>query len=192
MPPKDGGGKKQNEKKKAKTIEDRTFGLKNKNKSKKVQQFVKSVETSVAFAGISAQARREQDRLRAAKEAMKFSKEAAELEKAALFKSVVNKTVVPQGVDPKSVLCEFYKAGKCVRGNKCKYSHDTEQARKVAKIDLYSDPRALMQSDTIDKSVETGAHKRTTDVMSWIHMRDESMLMHSPCSCASFWQVGPG
>ena len=43
---------------------------------------------------------------------------------------------------------EFFKAGKCMRGNKCKYSHDVEQARKVAKIDLYSDPRAL---DTIDK-----------------------------------------
>lgn len=27
-------------------------------------------------------------------------------------------------------------AVQCVRGNKCKYSHDMEQARKVAKIDL--------------------------------------------------------
>jgi hypothetical protein len=177
MPPKD--SKKANEKKKAKVIEDRTFGLKNKNKSvsasdthtmrlmpftmrpaaadvpcfspspqKKVQQYVKAVETSVSQAGISTQARREQERLKAAKEAMKIAKEQAEMEKAALFRTAVAKTVVPHGVDPKSVLCEFFKAGKCVRGAKCKYSHDMEVTRKVAKIDLYSDPRQL---DTMDK-----------------------------------------
>jgi hypothetical protein len=33
--------------KKEKTIEDATFGLKNKNKSKKVQQFISRVEKSV-------------------------------------------------------------------------------------------------------------------------------------------------
>ena len=43
---------------------------------------------------------------------------ARELEKSAWLGTtvdVVAKTVVPSGVDPKSVLCEFYKAGK-VRG----------------------------------------------------------------------------
>ena len=114
----------------------------------KVQQYVKAVETSVSNAGISTQARREQERLKAAKEAMKIAKEQAEIEKAALFRTAVAKTVVPQGVDPKSVLCEFFRAGKCVRGAKCKYSHDMEVSRKVAKIDLYSDPRQL---DTMDK-----------------------------------------
>lgn len=34
-------------KKKEKLVEDATFGLKNKNKSKKVQQFISRVETSV-------------------------------------------------------------------------------------------------------------------------------------------------
>jgi len=63
---------------------------------------VKAVETSVAAAGQSTKDRREAERLKAAKEAMKASKEAAEMEKAALFKSVVNKTVVPTGADPKS------------------------------------------------------------------------------------------
>ena len=38
-----------------------------------------------------------------------------------------------------------------MRGNKCRYSHDVEVARKVNKIDLYSDPRALQAQDTIDK-----------------------------------------
>lgn len=42
MPPKK--GKKAAEKERAKVVEDKTFGLKNKNKSKKVQQFVQRVE----------------------------------------------------------------------------------------------------------------------------------------------------
>ena len=53
--------------------------------------------------------------MKAAKDALKAGKEALEMEKAALFQTVVAKTIVPSGVDPKSVLCEFYKAGK-VRG----------------------------------------------------------------------------
>lgn len=42
MPPKK--GKKAVEKERARVVEDKTFGLKNKNKSKKVQQFVQRVE----------------------------------------------------------------------------------------------------------------------------------------------------
>ena len=44
-------------------------------------------------------------------------------------------------MDPKSVLCEFFKQGHCARGNKCKYSHDLAIERKAAKIDLYTDAR---------------------------------------------------
>ena len=28
------------------------------------------------------------------------------------------------GADMKSVVCEFYKAGTCTKGSKCKFSHD--------------------------------------------------------------------
>ena len=42
----------------------------------------------------------------------KKAQEAAKKEAAELFKTVVNETKVPIGVDPKSVLCEFFKAGK--------------------------------------------------------------------------------
>lgn len=44
MPPKDKGPSKKTEQKaKAKVVEDLTFGLKNKNKSAKVQQYIKGV-----------------------------------------------------------------------------------------------------------------------------------------------------
>ena len=45
------------------------------------------------------------------------------------------------GVDPKSVLCEFFRRGACTKGGKCKYSHDLNVERKGEKIDLYSDQR---------------------------------------------------
>lgn len=45
------------------------------------------------------------------------------------------------GVDPKSILCEFFKAGQCGKGYKCKFSHDLNIQRKGEKIDIYSDKR---------------------------------------------------
>ena len=45
------------------------------------------------------------------------------------------------GVDPKSILCQFFKAGSCQKGAKCKFSHDLDIERKAEKIDLYSDQR---------------------------------------------------
>jgi hypothetical protein len=48
---------------------------------------------------------------------------------------------VPFGVDPKTVLCQFYKQGHCEKGRKCKFSHDLNVERKAAKKDLYTDSR---------------------------------------------------
>jgi hypothetical protein len=48
---------------------------------------------------------------------------------------------VPFGVDPKTVLCAFYKAGNCDKGTKCKFSHDLNVGRKVEKKNLYEDSR---------------------------------------------------
>ena len=43
------------------------------------------------------------------------------------------------GVDPKSIVCEYYRQGKCTKGFKCKYSHDLNVERKGGKIDLFTD-----------------------------------------------------
>lgn len=43
--------KKAKKEKEKKVIEESTFGLKNKNKSKKVQQFISRVEKSVKYSG---------------------------------------------------------------------------------------------------------------------------------------------
>lgn len=44
---KKGGGKKVNEKQKQRIVEDKTFGLKNKKKSAKVQKYVQTVQKQV-------------------------------------------------------------------------------------------------------------------------------------------------
>lgn len=48
---------------------------------------------------------------------------------------------MPFGVDPKTVLCTFYKSGHCEKGTKCKFSHDLNVERKVEKKNLYADTR---------------------------------------------------
>ena len=45
------------------------------------------------------------------------------------------------GVDPKSIMCEFFKVGKCTKGFKCKFSHDKAATSKGAKIDIFQDAR---------------------------------------------------
>ena len=45
------------------------------------------------------------------------------------------------GADPKSVLCAFYKVGQCMKGDKCKFSHDLSIGRKAEKRSMYEDQR---------------------------------------------------
>jgi len=88
MPPKKkaqaGASKKTEQKKKAQIIEDRTFGLKNKNKSKKVQQYVQSVKSNVLNSGDRKQRQLEEQRKKQKAEA-KARKKAMEEEANALF-----------------------------------------------------------------------------------------------------------
>lgn len=56
-----------------------------------------------------------------------------------------------EGVDPKSIVCEFFKKGLCDKGAKCKYSHNVADERKNEKIDLYTDLRfADKEKDTME------------------------------------------
>lgn len=76
--------KKAEQKKKNQQIEDRTFGLKNKNKSKKVQSYVKSVTNSVNNTGDRKQ-RQEEERRKKLKTEQKARKKAMKEEANALF-----------------------------------------------------------------------------------------------------------
>lgn len=46
------------------------------------------------------------------------------------------------GVDPKSIVCEFFRHNRCTKGFKCKFSHDLNVERKGGKIDIYTERHA--------------------------------------------------
>mmetsp|Transcript_7752 Transcript_7752/g.16849 ORF Transcript_7752/g.16849 Transcript_7752/m.16849 type:complete len:296 (-) Transcript_7752:182-1069(-) len=77
--------KKALQKKKEKMLDDKTFGLKNKNKSSKVKAFVQSTEKSIMNAGTDARSRQLDAQKKQEKLARKALKKAQEAEQAALF-----------------------------------------------------------------------------------------------------------
>ncbi len=164
MPPK--ASNKSEKKEKAKIIEDKTFGLKNKNKSAKVGRFVSQVETQVKNSG-NKNVKREEDQARARKEQKKLE-EAAKAELAQIYKPVIQQKV-PFGVDPKTVLCAYFKAGQCSKGDKCKFSHDLNIERKATKINLYADARDQQQDNQADDSMENWDQSKLEQVVETRH-----------------------
>ena len=131
--------KKDNKKdnKPAKVAVDKTFGMKNK-KGGAAQKHIAQIQSQASQAQTPEQKRKAAEK--AQKEKEKAASEAAKRENAELFKPVqVQK--VPFGVDPKTVLCQFYKQGACEKGKKCKFSHDLSIERKGEKRSLYTDTR---------------------------------------------------
>lgn len=140
--------KKLKQKAKAKNADDKTFGLKNKNKSKKVQEYITQTK-----AGIPADLKKQQE-LAKRRAAEKKAAEEAKKEALKLLQGSVPVQKIPFGVDPKSILCEFFKLGSCTRGKNCKFSHDLNVARKSVKKDLYTDDKDDVknekENDTMD------------------------------------------
>ncbi|CAD8053571.1 unnamed protein product [Paramecium sonneborni] len=132
--------KKSEKKKQEKIIEDRTFGLKNKNKSKQVQNFCKGVAQQVKHSGVSLSKLQSEEY-----ERKRIEKQLEEEERLiqSLYKTVekVKEEESEEEVDPKSILCEYYKQGLCQKGKKCMYSHDMSLEQKTAILDLYTDQR---------------------------------------------------
>ncbi|KAI9795406.1 MAG: hypothetical protein M1833_007194 [Piccolia ochrophora] len=141
MPPKkEQGGKKPTA---AKVVEDKTFGMKNKKGSTAKKQ-IAQIASAASSAKTPEQKRKEAEK--AQREKDKKAAEDAKRETAELFKPLqVQK--VPFGVDPKTILCQFYKNGSCEKGksppllSNCKFSHDLSVERKAEKKNLYADTR---------------------------------------------------
>lgn len=140
---------KEQKQKQKKALDDKTFGLKNKNKSAKVQRYVQQMQQN-------ANHQKKQEELQKQKqkeESKKALKQKKKEEFAELFKSVQVQQKVPFGVNPKTILCQYYKMGTCTKGKNCKFSHDAGVERKSAKIDLYTDKRA--EGNSNDKGNDT-------------------------------------
>lgn len=107
-------------------------------KGAQAQKYVQQVQSQAAQAKTPEQKKKEAEKAQREKE--KEVSEALKRETADLFKPVqVQK--VPFGVDPKTVVCVFYKQGNCEKGRKCKFSHDLAVERKGEKKNLYQDTR---------------------------------------------------
>ncbi|KAK2999791.1 hypothetical protein RJ639_022854 [Escallonia herrerae] len=119
--------------KKQKIVEDKTFGLKNKNKSKNVQKYVHSIQQTV---------QPKTDPSKTSTKKKKEEEKAKEKELNDLFKVAVSQPKVPV-------------AGQCAKGFKCKFSHDLNIQRKGEKIDIYSDKRDEGKDSMEDWDQET-------------------------------------
>ena len=137
-----------------KQVEDRTFGMKNK-KGGAAQKQIQQLQKNLAGSG-SAEDKRKQ----AAKEAREKEKRAAEearRETEALLNRPAQIQKVPFGVDPKTVVCIFFKKGNCEKGKKCKFAHDLSLERKTEKKSLYTDTRAEEEEKEKKRKEETSA-----------------------------------
>ena len=132
-------------------------------KGAQAQKQIQLIQSQASQAQTPEQKRKAAEKAQREKE--KAASETAKKEAAELFKPVhVQK--VPFGVDPKTVVCTFYKQGNCEKGKKCKFSHDLSVERKGEKKDLYQDTR----------EVEEEAKKKD-DMTDW----DEGTISLPPC-----------
>ncbi|KAI9886317.1 MAG: hypothetical protein M1823_001875 [Watsoniomyces obsoletus] len=150
-----------------KAVEDKTFGMKNKKGSTAKKQIA---QLQAAASSSKTPDQKRKDAEKAQREAEKKASEIAKREAAELFKPVqVQK--VPFGVDPKTVVCQFYKSGNCEKGKKCKFSHDLSIERKAEKKNLYQDMR-----DGDDNDDETnGTNGGTTNGNGGTNEKEEGM-----------------
>ncbi|KAJ4923910.1 hypothetical protein JOQ06_028165, partial [Pogonophryne albipinna] len=100
-----------------------------------------------------------------------------------LFKPVIAAQKVAAGVDPKSVLCAFFKQGQCTKGDKCKFSHDLTMERKCEKRSLYVDKRDdELEKDTMDGWDE----KKLEEVVAHKHGESEKKKVKTNIVCKHF------
>lgn len=68
-------------------------------------------------------------------------------------------------MDPKSVVCVYFKQNLCQKGDKCKFSHDLTIERKSEKRNIYEDTR---EADTMENWDE----QKLEDVINRKHGED--------------------
>lgn len=110
-------------------------------------------------------------------------KQLAELNQ--LFKPVAVSQKIDKGVDPKSVLCAFFKSGQCGKGNKCKFSHDLTIERKSEKKSLYFDKRGEGEEENVD-TMDTWDDEKLKEVVEKKHGEREKKLPPTDIICKHF------
>ncbi|VDO48254.1 unnamed protein product [Haemonchus placei] len=176
MPPKQQPSKKAEQKKKEKIIEDKTFGMKNK-KGAQNQKYVQQIQNQIRNNNARL------DQIKAAE--AKKKKELDDLRDVTkLIKPVEQK--VQRDVDPKSVVCAFFKQGMCHKGAKCKFSHDLAVEQKTQKKNLYVDSRDLKKEDD---NMENWDESKLNEVVNNKHGEANKKLNQTTIVCKYFLQA---
>ena len=74
-------------------------------------------------------------------------------------------------------MCEYFKAGQCTKGFKCKFSHDLNAGRRTQKIDLFQDkcaPTSHLRSerDTVSlKRASWNVHAEAISMLPWVRLQ---------------------
>lgn len=173
-----------NTKKSSKEAKDLTFGMKNKNKSKKIQQFESQIQNKNV----------NQEKLLNQQYEEKRMKKALEEEQKLL--SAIHGKVVPKKSE-ETKICQFFKVGLCNKGKNCKYSHDLaqeaqkEEAKQEAqmsdKIDLFTDQRQILFSINKD-NINNWDQKKLEEVIEY-NQRDCMQYVTSAKICQHFLQA---
>lgn len=121
-----------------------------------------------------------------AKKEEKEKKLKEQRELAALFKPVPTQKV-EKGVDPKSILCAFFKQGTCTKGDKCKFSHDLTIERKAEKRSIHVDMRD--GGEQANDTIENWTEEKLAEVVAKKHGKEKTM---PTTTIVSIWAVEVG
>ena len=153
-----GDSKKAVKKLQEKVIEDKTFGLKNKNKSKVVQGYIKSVVSTVKNDNKNDLQRTKEFQEKADK------KKAREEENFlnSLYKTVktIKQEELDEGQEAKNVICAFFKAGCCEKGDECEFAHDLNIAFNQGAFDIYTDLRDVKKNMGVEFEINKIAEEK--------------------------------
>lgn len=131
------------------SFQDKTFGLKNK-KGAKTQKYIQHIQKNTLG---NLQKKNDQPNKKEEKK-----KELAELN--TIFRPVQPIQKVEAGVNPKSVLCAFFKQGTCTKGDKCKFSHDMSLERKSATRNYYETEKEDKMENWDDEKLKEVVEKK--------------------------------